>query len=218
MCRCYVTPAAASLTREFSLVETGWQFPANFNTVPAAAVPAIRGQEGRIAGVLQRWGLGKNRTFNVRIEKLATSPISRAPWNHGRRCIIPALGFYEWHVNPDGTKQPYYIHADSQDVFGFAGLWERSRADANAVTESCVMITVPANALMAEIHNSKTRMPAILTREQHDLWLFADPPAAGAALAAYPEERMIAYPVSTRVDSPHNTDETLLEPLETDVD
>jgi putative SOS response-associated peptidase YedK len=218
MCRCYVTAAAASVEREFGLNIPDWQFPANFNTLPSALVPAIRAEQGGIAGVLQRWGFGKNRIFNVRIETLATNPISRAPWNHGRRCIIPALGFYEWHVDPDGTKHPYYIHADDQDVFGFAGLWERSRVDANAVTESCVMVTVPANALMAEIHNTKTRMPAILTREQHDRWLFADPPAAGAALAAYPQERMIAYPVSTRVDSPCNNDETLLEPLETDVD
>jgi putative SOS response-associated peptidase YedK len=218
MCRCYVTPAAASLTREFSLTHNQWQFPANFNTVPSAVVPAIRAGEGGIAGVFQRWGLGKNRIFNVRVETLATSPVCRAPWNHGRRCIIPALGFYEWHVNPDGTNQPYYIHADDQDVFGFAGLWERSTVDANAVTESCVIVTVPANALMAEINNTKARMPAILAREQRDLWLLAEPPAAGGALAAYPAERMIAYPVSPRVDSPRNNDETLLEPLETDVD
>jgi putative SOS response-associated peptidase YedK len=218
MCRCYVTPAEASVELEFSLTGTDWRFPSNFNTIPSQPVPAIRADAGRMTGVLQRWGIGKNRIFNARVETLATSATCRAPWNHGRRCIIPALGFYEWHVNPDGTQQPFYIHVDDQDVFGFAGLWERSRVDANAVTESCVIVTVPANALMSEIHNGHARMPAILTREQRDLWLCADPQAAGAALAAYADERMIAYPVSTRVNSPCHNDETLLEPLETDVD
>jgi putative SOS response-associated peptidase YedK len=38
------------------------------------------------------------------------------------------------------------------------------------------------------------------------------------ALAAYAGERLLAYAVSDRINSPRNNDETLLEPLETDVD
>ncbi len=38
------------------------------------------------------------------------------------------------------------------------------------------------------------------------------------ALAAYASERLIAYATSSRVDAPQNNDETLLEPLQTDVD
>lgn len=168
--------------------------------------------------MLLRWGMGKNGGFNARIETIATSPYTRRPWKEGRRCIIPALGFYEWHVNPDRGKQPYYIHVDDQDVLGFAGLWTRSRRDANTVTESCTLITLPANALMAQVDNAKARMPAILKREQRESWLLGDAESAGAALAAYAAERMLAYPVGTRVDSPRNNDEGLLEPLETDVD
>ena len=32
------------------------------------------------------------------------------------------------------------------------------------------------------------------------------------------EKRLVAYVVSDRINSPHNNDETLLEPLETDTD
>jgi putative SOS response-associated peptidase YedK len=42
--------------------------------------------------------------------------------------------------------------------------------------------------------------------------------SAGTALAAYPDERLLAYAVSARINSPHNNDEALLEPLETDAD
>jgi putative SOS response-associated peptidase YedK len=217
MCRRYVSPDAASIEREYKLPRrSGWQFPENFNTAPTQSVPAVRGIDGNCEAVLLRWGFGN--AFNAPVETLATGARYRAAWKHGRRCIIPALGFYEWHVDPDGSKQPFYVHVDDQDVFGFAGLWERSRTTANAVTEWCTIVTMPANPLMAEIDNSEARMPAILRREQRELWLFGAVEAAAAALAAYAHERMIAYAVSSRVDSPRNNDETLLEPLQTDVD
>lgn len=218
MCRCYVSPDAASIGREFALPPTGWQFPANFNTTPPQRVPVLRVGNGTCEGVLLRWGSGRSSTCNARIETLATSASFRAPWKQGRRCIVPALGFYEWHVDPGGIKRPFYVHPDDQDVFGFAGLWERSSTDANAVTEWCTIITLPANPLMSEIDNIKARMPAILRREQRDLWLFGPQEAAAAALAAYADERLIAYPVSNRIESPLHNDESLVEPLQTDVD
>jgi len=173
---------------------------------------------GRTEVVPMRWGFAGRDSFNARVETLATGTPFRVPWKRGRRCIIPALGFYEWHVNPDAGKQPYYIHPDDQDVFGFAGLWAPTRADANSVTESCSIITLPANPLMAKIHNSGSRMPAMLAREQRELWLSGSTESAGMALAAYADERLLAYAVSDRINSPHNNDESLLEPLETDVD
>jgi putative SOS response-associated peptidase YedK len=218
MCRCYVSPDGASIAREFELVDTEWSFTANFNTTPAQVVPVIRANNGKPEGVLMRWGFARRGSFNARVETLATGADSRVSWKRGRRCIIPALGFYEWHVNPDATEQPYYIHPDDQDVFGFAGLWARSSADANTVTESCSVITLPANPVMAKIHNTGARMPAMLTREQRKSWLVGSADTAGMALSAYPDERLLAYAVSDRINLPHSNDENLLEPLETDVD
>ena len=165
-----------------------------------------------------RWGLARCGSFNAPVETLASSAEFGEPWKQGRRCIIPALGFYEWHVNPDVSKQPYYIHPDDQDVFGFAGLWARSSVDANGVTECCSIITLPASPLISEIHNSGLRMPALLTRKLRELWLFGTVDVAGMALAAYPDERLLAYAVSDRINSPLSNDEKLVEPLETDVD
>jgi putative SOS response-associated peptidase YedK len=207
------------MEREFMLAQGVGQHAANFNTTPSQPVPAIRASRGASEALLMIWGShGQLGGFNVPIEGLATNAASRASWKEGRRCIVPALGFYEWHVDPGGSKQPYYIHLEDQDVFGFAGLWSRSRTGANTVTEFCRLITLPANNLMAEIDNAKGRMPAILKREQRHQWLFAAAETAAAALFAYADERMAAYAVSTRVDSPRNNDESLLEPLQTDVD
>jgi putative SOS response-associated peptidase YedK len=218
MCRCYVSPDALSIEREFELKSAGGKFAANFNTIPVQRVPAIRAHSGGMQGVLMRWGFARRGSFVAPVETLATSPDFRQAWKQGRRCIIPALGFYEWHVNPDASEQPYYIHPDDQDVFGFAGLWTRTGTDANAVTECCSIITLPANPLIAQIHNSGRRMPALLRREHRELWLSGTAEFAGTALAAYADERLLAYPVSDRINSPHNNDEGLVEPLETDVD
>lgn len=217
MCRCYVSPDAASIEREFDLLPTGWKFAANFNTTAAQEVPVVRANHGKSLGVMMRWGLPRSR-IHAPVETLASGADFRESWKQGRRCIIPALGFYEWHVNPDASEQPYYIHPDDQDVFGFAGLWARMSADANDVTECCSIVTLPANRLIAEIENSRLRMPAMLTPEQRESWLFGAVESAGTALAAYPDERLLAYAVSDPINSAHNNDETLVEPLETDVD
>jgi putative SOS response-associated peptidase YedK len=213
----YVSPAAASIIGEFGLRQNGWQFAANFNTAPLGIVPVIRTEAGNKAGFLMRWGVGKHAKHHAPVESLATGVDFHAAWKQGRRCIVPALGFYEWHMNSDGTTQPYYIHVDDQDVFGFAGLWMAQSADANAVTDSCVIVTLPASPFMSQIQGT-ARMPAILKRAQRDSWLFGDTQTAAAALGAYAGERMIAYAVSSRIDVPANNDETLLEPLETEVD
>jgi putative SOS response-associated peptidase YedK len=218
MCRCYVSPDAASIELEFDLMRTGWNFTANFNTTPAQTVAVIRANSGKTEGIMMRWGFAGRGSFNAPVETLASSAEFREPWKRGRRCLVPALGFYEWHVNPDASEQPYYIHPDDQDVFGFAGLWARSSTDANGVTECCSIVTLPANPLISEIDNSGLRMPALLTRELRELWLFGTVDSAGMALAAYAGERLRSYPVSDRINSPDSNDENLVEPLETDVD
>ena len=161
----------------------------------------------------RRGKIGSYSTINARLESVETSASYRAPWKRGQRCILPAQGFYEWHVNEDGSKQPFYIHLNDQPVFGFAGLWDKSTAEDGTVIESCTIITLPANALMADVHNGRARMPAILAREQRETWLSGTADAARAVLQSYPQELMIAYPVSKQVNSPRNNEERLIEPL-----
>jgi len=67
---------------------------------------------------------------------------------------------------------------------------------------SCTLITVPANRLLAEVHNGKQRMPAILAESEHEAWLSGAPPDARLALKATPRKLMVAWKVSRRVNSP----------------
>jgi putative SOS response-associated peptidase YedK len=227
MCERYVSPDAASVEREFGLTRAGDRFGANFNVAPLQTVPIVRRADGAKAAAFARWGLvpasargraGRYRMFRAPVESLRSRAAYRGPWTAAQRCIVPALGFYVWRGIGHGSRSPYYIHAEDQDVCGFAGLWERSTDDAGAVLESCTIISLPANALLASLRGSAPRMPAILGRDARDAWLSGTAHDATAVLCAYPAERLVAYRVSGRVNVRRNNDENLIEPLATDVD
>jgi putative SOS response-associated peptidase YedK len=225
MCGRYVSPDEASIEREFTLVRTEWQFPPSFNVAPTQQVPIIRSIDGERRGTRVRWGLipffakgepPKYSTINARIETLETAASYRGPWRRGQRCLQVARGFYEWHLDDQGRKTPYYIHLADQNIFAFAALWDRSvKADGNAV-ESVVHITMPANGLMREVHNAGNnphRMPAILRREDRETWLSGGLDEARSVLKQYPADLMVAYPVTAAVNSPRNDSPSNIDPL-----
>jgi putative SOS response-associated peptidase YedK len=94
----------------------------------------------------------------------------------------------------------------------FAGLWDRSVKSDGSVIESFAIITVPANELLSGIHSEK-RMPAILHLDDVYIWLTGSAEEAKAALVQFPEERLRAHKVSTRVSSPKIDDESLMQPV-----
>jgi putative SOS response-associated peptidase YedK len=55
-------------------------------------------------------------------------------------------------------------------------------------------------------------MPVILPDEQHDPWLSVE--AGKEILVPYPADRMKAWPVSSRVNSPKNDDSEIIVPVE----
>jgi putative SOS response-associated peptidase YedK len=225
MCGRYVSPDEASIEREFNLVHTEWQFPPSFNVAPTQQVPIVREIDGELRGTTVRWGLipffargepPKYSTINARIETVETAASYRGPWKRGQRCLQIANGFFEWHLDDAGRKAPYYIHLADQAVFAFAALWDRSiKADGTAV-ESVVHITLPANDLMRQVHNTggnPHRMPAILRREDQKAWLSGTVDEARAALAPYRADVMVAYEVSPKVNSPKNNEPANIEPV-----
>jgi putative SOS response-associated peptidase YedK len=192
----------------------------NYNVPPTRGVPVVRQHDGQRQGVMLRWGLvpyfakglpPKYSTINATIERLTAGASWRDPWKRGQRCILPASGFYEWHVNEDGSKTPFYITCIDQPLFGFAGLWDASNDDNGGTLESCTIITMPPNPLMAEIHNVRQRMPAILDRADTEAWLAGSTQDAFAALKPYPAESMLAWQVSRRVNAPKNNHPSLIE-------
>jgi len=225
MCGRYILRMQDKYLREWNLHGPPAWVTASYNIAPTQQVPIMRLESGAPAAAMVRWGLipsfahgtpGKFSTINARIETFATAAAFRGAWKLGQRCIQPASGFYEWHFDAQGRKTPYLITLADQELFGFAGLCDWSMREDGVVIESCAHITMPANELMADVHNGGShphRMPAILRREDHEIWLTGTPAEARAVLAPYAADLMLARPVSTRVNSVRNNGPELVEPI-----
>ena len=55
-------------------------------------------------------------------------------------------------------------------------------------------------------------MPVILPEEHHDAWLSGE--AGKEILVPFPADRMKAWPISARVNSPKNNDAEIIVPIE----
>jgi putative SOS response-associated peptidase YedK len=126
-------------------------------------------------GLIPEWAKDKSiqaYTLNARIETLSEKPSFKNKLNN--RCLILADGFMEWQwLDPKGKKkQGYLITLPHQDAFAFAGLWsEWLDPTTGELLNTYTILTTEATGLMAEVHNSKKRMPIILAPEQEAAWL-----------------------------------------------
>ncbi|MFK4811747.1 SOS response-associated peptidase [Devosia sp. ZW T5_3] len=189
-----------------------------YNIAPTQPVIAIWEESGRREGHFARWGLVPRwvkdpREFplliNARVETMAEKPAFRDALKHGR-CIIPASGYYEWHTNPDKSKQPYYITLADDRPMALAGLYATWVGPEGEEIDSVATITVPANGQLSAVHD---RMPAILEGDAIEQWLDVRGVTAKAAhqLALPLEDGVVKFhPVSTRVNSARDDDPGLI--------
>ena len=114
----------------------------------------------------------KKYTLNAKIETLASKPAFRNSVNN--RCLIITDGFFEWKwLDPKGKqKQKYLIGLGNNELFAFGGIWsEWVDKETGEIVYSYSIVTTEANELMSKIHNSKKRMPIVLTAENEKEWL-----------------------------------------------
>jgi putative SOS response-associated peptidase YedK len=225
MCGRYITKDQRALERELPFLDVkDWpKFEASYNVAPTQLAPVVIATSAGNSCRPMRFGLipffakgvaGQYSTINARVETIETAASYRGPWARGQRCLVLTSGFYEWHLLADGkSKQPYFIKPADQDSFAFAGLWDASKAEDGSVTYSFTIITLPASPLMAEIHNTKKREPAMLTPQGCRVWLSGSAEEGRALLKPYADDLLLAWPISRRVNSPRNNDEKLIEPV-----
>jgi putative SOS response-associated peptidase YedK len=221
-----VIPDRADAENELSVAHPWWQFSVRFNVAVSQSVPVVRMHERESEGVMMRWGLvpssakgdvARRGCALVRADALLSSEDSRTVWLNGQRGIVPLAGFYVWQRTRAGYRQPYYVRLVNRLIFGVAVLWERSVTDDDDVVESCALMTVPANPLLAEIDDSTTgQMPAILRREDYDTWLRSSVAEASRLLETYPQTRMVSHPVAPHVNHLEFDDPSLIQPAPQD--
>lgn len=144
-----------------------------------------------------------NQTLNAKSETIFEKPSFRDSIVK-RRCVIPVEGFFEWkHVGKD--KIPYFIHPKEHDYFLLAGIYANWK---NPVSQelftSFSIITTEANELMADIHNTKKRMPLIIDHKNLESWVRNDLPKSGIIELMQPcdDRNMAAYTISKKIGDP----------------
>ena len=228
MCGRYVSPDQAAIERHYHLGRGENNpypaFAARYNITPQqgnpqAYVPVIRHRaDGAPELAMMQWWLlpywSKEprvpfTTFNARTDKVSSAASYRVPFRK-RRCLIPALGWFEWQATREG-KVKWWLHRQDRGLVSFAGLWDRwHRGD--EVIESCAIIVGGANAALQHVHE---RMPVIIKPEDEAFWL--DPaidavPALEALLTPPPGDMITAHIV--RSDKrPQDDDATLIDPV-----
>lgn len=231
MCGRFVTPGQQDIERLWH-VRGGDPFLARCNVAPTTKIPMVyidRHEGGRKLG-LARWGLvpfwakkPPTHTFNARLEEAPAKASWRKPFREAR-CIIPALGWYEWkerEVVDQATgevrkyKQPYFMQLPNNQPIGFAGLmaWTKAeRSDERA--GSCSILTVAASGTAADVHH---RMPVALAESAHDPWLdptLVDSEQVNVLVAEnHLASAIEKHAVSTRVNGSRNDDSSLLDPV-----
>jgi putative SOS response-associated peptidase YedK len=222
MCQRYAFPDQSTVEREFMPSRAWWNFAPKYSVSANHYVPAIRWHDGQSEAGMMRWGLipsfAEGRAVDspliIEANELLESPMFRAPWLEGQRCILPMAGFYAWQLTNQRYRQPYFIRLLDRSVFGVAAVWDRSVSEDDDVIESCAIVCVPPNDLIVRVANTDGRMPAILRRRDYETWLKGTPAAAKKALYPYNQSRMQAYPVSPRINSASADDPGLIQPAE----
>ena len=195
-----------------------WQFAPKFNVSAAQYVPAVRLHDGLSEAVMLRWGLIPSWVeahpdgagcSSVSSDALECSKMSSMAWLAGRRCILPAAGFYAWRLTREKYRQPFFVRLINRSVFGVAAVWDRWTSDDDDVIESCAVVSVAANELMADI-NAERGMPAILRRKDYQTWLQGTPTQARATLRPYDARWMQSHPVSPRINCAAVNDPALI--------
>lgn len=142
------------------------------------------------------------KTFNARSETVAEKPSFREAIK-SRRCLVPFSGFFEWKT-VKSKKYPHYIRLKGQEIGAFAGIYDSwVNRSTGEVFNTFSILTTAANPMMAEIHNSKQRMPVILKPQDENNWIDGALPVSEAVklLQPYPEEAMEAWTISKLITS-----------------
>jgi putative SOS response-associated peptidase YedK len=183
-----------------------------YNISPTQLAAVIVWENGRVLkqmrwGLVPRWAKDEkigSKMINARAETIAEKPSFRGLLK-GRRCLIPADGFFEWLPSASGkSKMAVRVVLKDRQPFAFAGLWDSWKRSDGSELLTYTIITTESNELMRPFHH---RMPVILSREDEDTWLRGDSAEAevlAAILKQYPAELMEYYEVGSKVNSPRN--------------
>ena len=146
------------LDRRLKMERTGDVFPSQNAMI-------LKGEENHLAEEQMKWGFPGFEKGKLLINARAETALERPTFREsvqGRRCIIPARGFYEWNK----SKEKFTFERKDEPVLFMAGCYNWYEGQ-----ERFVILTTEANPSVAPVHN---RMPLILEPEELKDWVLDD--------------------------------------------
>lgn len=193
----------------------------SYNISPTQLAPVVVARDGKPVLELMKWGfisqgakdansVFRYKTFNTRAEGIfSKNSTNQAIRNN--RCLIPANGYYEWRIAPDG-KKPYYIHAPDQELFAFAGIYSSWRDPSGEEWGTYSIVTQESNK---DVDKIQDRMPIILRPDEEAKWLEQTDTISPLyeLMQPSPEGILTAYPVEPDINSTKMNSPKLIAPL-----
>lgn len=189
-------------------------FEANYNIAPGDQVPAVYRKNGKNEIYLFQWGMipedAEEEKEGMEHYVLKSEELNGTAG--GRRCIIPASGFYKWKTTKKKST-PFYIRLLANDLMGIAGIYSVWKSDRGRDVYSFSMLTTEANALVQPVDD---RMPVILRPSTYGLWLGEeemDSDTLQGLLKPFHLTEMVVNRVSEEVSDPTNNRPELIQPI-----
>ncbi len=215
------------------IIELRWHDPFEliYNAAPSTSLSVVTGEAAGMRVATMKWGLipgwwrqqkPPKLTINARFEDAHDKPMWQAAFR-GSRCLVPAIGWYEWSTEGRvdtrtgevaEVRQPYFIHLEGLAPLCFAGLWSRWSPDRNAeplLTFS--ILTRPPSPALSRLHD---RMPVVLPESAYEEWLAPgdqDLESVRQLVRTRAADDFLAYPVGTYVNNPKNQGPECVAPL-----
>ena len=150
------------------------QYPPH--TYPKAMAPVLIQTEAGRSIASMRWGVRveiKTPTKPVPVIKFVTNArddsLTKFTWRFStmeRRCLIPAIGYFEPGLGPEGARGEVRFSLVNRPNFFIAGLWDKDHDELG--TRSFTMVTTAPNAYATPFHD---RMPLVLHDSDAQRWL-----------------------------------------------
>lgn len=213
MCGRYAFYLPPSKLQSFFGLENLLNLPPRYNCAPMQRLPIIVKNRAGFArwGFRPEWSKEDNtamasKMINARSETVFEKASFRGSWEKGRRCIVPANGFFEWKKNEKtGANQPYFVHHQEEEIMCMAGLWSK--------VDDQVTFTILTKQADGEIANIHHRMPVMFKAADVSNWFLGSLADASDMVSAASADSYSFHEVSADVGKVSNDSADLVEPL-----
>ncbi|MEX0928645.1 MAG: SOS response-associated peptidase [Balneolales bacterium] len=206
-----------TLEQHFQAAAKEDHYEINYNAAPGDSMPVVYMEKAREKSIGRLiWGLKSpdsvdKEEINAKAETLTQHSNLRKAFER-KRCIIPANGFYEWKTLTSDIKLPFYIRLLDDELFGFAGIFDRYTSGDQEIFTFAILST-RSNELLQPLND---RMPVILHPEHYDYWLdpiHSDQDKLGKLLQPFPTDLMSTYRVTNKVNDLKKNSVELIKPV-----